>query len=170
MRFTHMKQQVGLLDLRMSKTRRPDFPPMPLPIDELLRSSQWVALDLDGRGLLISLLMACWRDGHLPADPTVAARIAGIEAEDCRRWWDTLAPWFMPHPSGDGSLLAPVLVKPMWLRLKVRAGALNARKGRKGAEPTIGITEAALAEKLALMSRLVEEFEILDAEARTATA
>jgi hypothetical protein len=158
--------QKNLSALKIPKARRPQSPPMPLPADEMMRSPQWVALDLDGRGLLISLLMACWRDGYLYADPTVAARIAGVEADSCRRWWDTLAPWFMPHPSGDGTLLAPVLLKPMWARLKARMKSLKARKGGKGAEVTIEATEAILAKRLVQMNGLVAEFETIEAQAR----
>lgn len=88
-------------------------PPMPLPVDEILRAPQFAALDPMARGMLFSLLMLAWRDGALAADPVVCARLAGLPQEHLAAYWDILTPWFMPHPSRPGHLFPPCLLEAL---------------------------------------------------------
>ena len=118
---------------RISETR-----PMPLPYTEIMAEPRWLSMAAEGRGVLISFLFIVWRDGGIPADPLLAARLSALDSPIVTMWWDALTPWFFPHPTRPGLLIAPCILEAMIFRLKRRISANAARsrmKRNRGRQP-----------------------------------
>lgn len=140
--------------------------PLPLTLDAsaLLKDPLWARLEPDGRGILVSLWVACQIHGSIPADPVAAARLAMMDADPVVAWWDTLRSWFTAHPTQADALIAPHLLAGTVAALRRREHASAAarsrhRGGRPPTPPLPSLSAAEAAARLAPLASAVSKME-----------
>jgi len=81
--------------------------------------------------MYMRLLMNCWTEGSIPADPIRLQRLLKISSKTFRSCWPSVAPCFAPD--GDGRLSQLRLERERVLQRE--RSMLNSEKGRKGGRP-----------------------------------
>lgn len=66
------------------------------------------AMSLAARGAYVDLMALCWREGSVPDNAALCARLIRCEAKELRRVWDAVRPRFAPLVSGDDRRLFSV--------------------------------------------------------------
>ena len=124
-----------------------DVPYFPLYAANILASKSFRLMNLEQRGLWITIQMECWVNGSVPSDLPSIAKYLGISLEEAKRCLTNIQKAFLDHR--EGVLISPELegYRKIYLekRLKQSVGGkegANRKKAKKQLleqEPSQGI-------------------------------
>jgi uncharacterized protein YdaU (DUF1376 family) len=86
-----------------------DFPWFKIYAAETLSDEHFISWDATQRGIWITLLCHAWKEGSIPADVSILARLCGVDAQAMPGHFSGIAHRFLPHCSDPKRLICPRL-------------------------------------------------------------
>ena len=88
-----------------------DAPAFQFYAADFLADGAQMVMELEEVGAYIRLMAVCWKEGSIPTDTRLLAKLAGCDRADMERIWPAIRGCFQGHPEEDGLAIHPRLEK-----------------------------------------------------------